>query len=464
MNELPHSWVRCALGDVVDYGHAKKAEPDEIPSDAWVLELEDIEKDTSKVLTRATYAERLSKSTKNRFSRGDVLYGKLRPYLNKVVIAKQDGFCTTEIVPLRPPNGLDGRYLFYWLKHPDFMDYVINVSHGMNMPRLGTEAGKAAPFVFAPLAEQRRIADKLDTLLARVDACRDRLDRIPAMLKRFRQAILSAAINGELTRDWRKLNVGNFPVSFEESGAPAESTALPEAWKWVAVGTLASKVADGVHKKPNYVDIGIPFITVRNMTKGAGIDFSETSFVSEDDHREFCKRTRPERDDILVSKDGTLGVVRLVDTDREFSIFVSVALIKLHDKSMSRYVRIALESPEVQRQMVGVGSGLQHIHLRDLRQDVIPMPPVDEQAEIVRRVESLLAIADSVDTRLKCAIDTVSVLSSALLSKAFRGELVPQDPNDEPASVLLERIRAEKASAPAKQRGRKPRETAEAPA
>jgi len=102
MSGLPDSWKTCRLGDVVDYGATSKAEPDAIPADAWVLELEDIEKDTSKVLQRLTFAQRQSKSTKNRFAAGDVLHGKLRPYLNKVICADQAGFCTTEIIPLKP--------------------------------------------------------------------------------------------------------------------------------------------------------------------------------------------------------------------------------------------------------------------------------------------------------------------------------------------------------------------------
>ena len=100
---LPSSWVVTNLGAVVDYGKTAKAEPSEIPGNAWVLELEDIEKDSSRILDRFTQSQRQSRSTKNRFNAGDVLYGKLRPYLNKVVIADKPGFCTTEIVPL-PAN------------------------------------------------------------------------------------------------------------------------------------------------------------------------------------------------------------------------------------------------------------------------------------------------------------------------------------------------------------------------
>jgi type I restriction enzyme S subunit len=201
---LPSSWEKCRLGDIVDYGSTQKVESDEIPDDAWVLELEDIEKDTSKVLQRVTFAQRRPKSTKNRFAFGDVLHGKLRPYLNKVVRADQDGYCTTEIVPLKPSEAIDGGYLFYCLKHPTFLEYVTSVSHDLNMPRLGTEAGKEAPLVLAPLNEQKRIAGKLDAVLARVNTCRARLDRVPAILKRFRHAVLAAATSGKLTEEWRE--------------------------------------------------------------------------------------------------------------------------------------------------------------------------------------------------------------------------------------------------------------------
>jgi len=205
--ERPTSWEQCQLGDVVDYGVAQKAEPNEIPSDGWVLELEDIEKDTSKILQRFTLQQRQSKSTKNRFFVGDVLYGKLRPYLNKVVRADQDGYCTTEIVPLTPSPWLNGGYLFYWLRHPAFLEYVTSVSHGLNMPRLGTEAGRNAPFVLAPINEQKRIADKLDALLGRVACCRERLERLPETFKRLRQSILLSAIDGALTDDCRAKSV-----------------------------------------------------------------------------------------------------------------------------------------------------------------------------------------------------------------------------------------------------------------
>jgi type I restriction enzyme, S subunit len=120
--KIPASWLKTTLGEVVNYGKTEKVEPNEIPDDAWVLELEDIEKDTSKLLQRLTFKQRRSKSTKNRFNKGDVLYGKLRPYLNKVLVVDQDGYCTTEIIPLKENGAISSRIFttaskiqFFWV-------------------------------------------------------------------------------------------------------------------------------------------------------------------------------------------------------------------------------------------------------------------------------------------------------------------------------------------------------------
>jgi type I restriction enzyme, S subunit len=192
---------------------------------------------------------------------------------------------------------------------------------------------------------------------------------------------------------------------------------------------------------------------VKNLTAGPGIDYSSVNFVAEADHLGFIKRTDPERGDILITKDGTLGVVRAVRTDKVFSIFVSLALVKPVDTKMTDYMELAFTSPQLQQQMVGVGSGLQHIHLTDLRKDMIPVAPEAEQLEIVRRVHQDLALIDAVESAVAAAFSGLRELDQSILAKAFRGELVAQDPSDEPASALLDRIRAERAAAPQQKRG-----------
>ena len=126
----------------------------------------------------------------------------------------------------------------------------------------------------------------------------------------------------------------------------------------MSVDSIASYVVDGVHKTPTYVAEGVPFLTVRNLTGTRAISFEGCRYVSTDDHHLFTRRTKPQRGDLLISKDGTIGVTRAVRTDQEFSIFVSVALVKPLTYELTDYLEIAFQSPQVQTQMVGVGSGL----------------------------------------------------------------------------------------------------------
>jgi type I restriction enzyme S subunit len=143
----------------------------------------------------------------------------------------------------------------------------------------------------------------------------------------------------------------------------------------------------------------------------------------------------------------TLGVIRAIRTQKVFSIFVSVAMIKPVLRDLTDYFEVALSSPQVQIQMVPKGSGLQHIHLEDLREDCIPLPPITEQARIVATTSRQLSIIDSLEQEIEKRFFQSGALRRSVLHTAFSGKLVPQDPNDEPASVLLERIRAERARA-----------------
>jgi type I restriction enzyme S subunit len=167
--EIPENWVWCRLGDLTSYGSSPKAEPKDITDDTWVLDLEDIEKDSSKLLSKVRFQERNSLSTKSKFEIGDVLYSKLRPYLDKVIVADEPGVCTTEILPLKTYARLNPFFLMFSLKRPDFLSYVNSVTKGMKMPRLGTKEGELALIPLAPLYEQQRIVTKLDELMLMCD-------------------------------------------------------------------------------------------------------------------------------------------------------------------------------------------------------------------------------------------------------------------------------------------------------
>lgn len=439
MSNLPTTWVETNLGTVVPYGATVKAEPEDLTPDTWVLELEDIEKDTSKVLQRLTFSERQSKSTKNRFDAGDVLYGKLRPYLNKVTFAEQSGVCTTEIVPIKPNDAVDGRYLFHWLRHPKFLAYVTEVSHGVNMPRLGTEAGRQAPFVLAPKNEQKRIADKLDTVLTLVDAVNTRLARVAPILKRFRQSVLAAATSGRLTEDWR-------------SGAQAN-------WPTLHAEQVCAKVQSGGTPKGGFLEEGIPFLKVYNIVdQKVAFDY-KPQYVSAEVNATELRKSQVQPGDVLMNIVGPpLGKVAIVPTVHSaWNINQAITLFRPSEQVSSQWIYFVLCEGAPIREVLNrtKGSvGQVNISLSQCRAFELPVPPADEQAEIARRVETLFAFADRLEARLLNARAATERLTPALLSKAFRGELVAQDPNDEPASELLRRLRQEAPSISAK-RGRK---------
>lgn len=490
---LPQGWVWSTLGEVADYGKTIKVEPSEIKPNEWVLELEDIEKDSSKLLQRVTNLDRQSKSTKNRFFKGDALYGKLRPYLNKVLIADKDGVCTTEIIPITAPEGVDSRYLFYSLKRPDFIDYVSSISHGLNMPRLGTQAGKEAKFPLAPLNEQKRIADKLNQLLAAVDSCKTRLDTIPGIIKRFRQSVLAAATSGELTADWRGSNntfgfswIDNViakkvclpqgvkrlskqafkPVKVEHS-----ASGLPTTWHITTVGELYKlnvliDFADGNHgglypRKEDFSDNGALFLTASQIGENWELDLDSCPRLNHEKARQLTKGWA-QTDDVLLTHNATVGRVALLEGLKEKVLLgTSATFYRFNsDYIQPRFARIIFSSPFFQRQL--------EAEMEQTTRNQVPItkqvslnficPPVKEQIEIVRRVEALFAVADNLEARYQTSRTQVNQLTPALLAKAFRGELVPQDPDDEPAEKLLERIRAVKSATAVKpKRGRQKR-------
>ena len=160
-DDLPETWKICCLGELCDYGDCINVNTEDIAEDAWILDLEDIEKDTGTVLKKVTKDQRNSVSTKHKFHSGQVLYSKLRPYLNKVVLSDADGYCTSEILPLEFKNCVLPEYARYYLMSGTFIAYANHCSYGVKMPRLGTTDGKKAIFSLPPLSEQKRIVETI---------------------------------------------------------------------------------------------------------------------------------------------------------------------------------------------------------------------------------------------------------------------------------------------------------------
>ncbi|QDG35285.1 restriction endonuclease subunit S [Alteromonas mediterranea] len=437
---IPSSWKEVKFGDITDYGKTQKCELSDVPSDTWVLELEDIEKDSSRILKRLDSTERPFRSTKNRFSVGDVLYGKLRPYLNKVVIANNSGVCSTEIIPLNVEPHIDNRFLFYWLKSKTFLDFVNSVSYGVNMPRLGTKDGLRAPFNLAPRAEQKIIADKLDTLLAQVEATKARLERIPEILKTFRQSILAAAVSGKLTEEWRD------GAAFKE-----HSVLFSSLIKESSVGLV--RAAGEQYEDSNG---RLPYVKMNNIDNFWGYNTDNLKYV--DASKEERIKYGLGKDDWLFNTRNSTELVgkSCVWKGKEGLLYNNNILrVKFNDTVLADYVELFFKSPKGQQQLTAIKSGTTNvaaIYQKQLFKLSIYITDLEEQTEIVCRVEELFAFAARIEQKANTALQRVNKFTQSILAKAFRGELTSDwraanpelSSGENSAEALLERIKVER--------------------
>lgn len=330
----------------------------------------------------------------------------------------------------------DNRYLFHWLKTRDFLNYVSDVSYGVNMPRLGTKDGIAAPFVLAPLAEQKIIADKLDTLLAQLETTKLRLERTSKILRGFRQSVLTAAVEGKLTKKWRDV---------EKS----------DDWRASALRELIEKPQYGSSEKSQKAGL-VPVLRMGNL-QGGQLDWSDLAYSSDSDE---INKYRLEVGDILFNRTNSpelVGKTAIFRGEREAIYAGYLIRIKCRPGLNAEFLNYHLNSPEAKNYCKAVksdGVSQSNINAKKLSAYPLNLPPEEEQAEIVRRVDRLFAYAHNIENQINNALNQVKNLTQSILAKAFRGDLTadwraanPELISDEnSAKALLERITAERVS------------------
>jgi len=341
----------------------------------------------------------------------------------------------SHVTIVRPNQAaIEPRFLFSWIQSPEIQENISSLATGTtNQIELSRLAITSIQIPIAPLNEQKRIADKLDALLARVDACRERLDRIPSILKRFRQAVLAAATSGQLTEDWRDVQSINKIV------------------RWVSLEDVALEFSYGSSAKSSPSG-SVPVLRMGNIQDGK-LDWNNLVFTS--DIKEI-EKYQLLTGDVLFNRTNSpelVGKTAVYKGERPAIYAGYLIRVRCSADLLPDYLNYCLNSPAGRDYCWQVKSDAisqSNINARKLAAFQFELPPIEEQAEIVRRTEALFAYADRLEARYQAACTQVDLLTPALLTKAFRGELVSQDPNDESASVLLERIRAERAAQPAK--------------
>ena len=464
--KLPEGWEWAKLVDAIAPSNAK-IEPSKCADSAY-LSLEHIEAHTGRIIGSGKGAD--VESTKAVFHAGDVLYGKLRPYLNKVCIPNFDGICSTDILVFPKSRCIENQFLMHFLMQPSVVEYANHNSKGIQLPRIAFAKLGELQVPVPPLAEQHRIVGKVEALLAGVNAARQRLAKLPAILKRFRQSLLAAACSGRLTADWRqeKPGVERHPCNEKEPSVLDEWSDLPEipnSWCWTTLRAVSDYQGGYAYLSKRFTeeDTGNQVLRIGNVRPGY-VDESISPVFINDEYAEETERFELQPNDILISQTGTrykrdYGFVGLVrESSRRLFLNQRVARLRCNAERIEpRYVFSWLQTEPYRDcffkdETGNVNQG--NVGAKPLKTGPIPLPPAPEQHEIVRRVEALFRLADAIGKRVTAATARAEKLTQAILAKAFRGELVPTEAElarregreYEPASLLLENVRPQQAS------------------
>lgn len=464
MSKLPTGWADATLDDVTA-PRGDKADPQSL-GDMPFLGMDHIEAHTSRLLGSQPVSE--LKSAVAVFKKGDLLYGRLRPYLNKVHLAEFDGAASAEFIVFPPSEAIEQRFLQSLLRSPDYRVLADQRSTG-DRPRVKFDNVSDFEFSLPPLAEQKRIVRKLDTLSARTATARTHLAAIEPLIERYKVSVLRMAFDGSLSADYRGAQTDQRAVEFELNPSELKKLKLtshrlsaekapyqvPETWRWIALPALG-ELARGKSKHRPRNDKALfggpyPFIQTGDVSNSGGRIEEYSSTYSEfglSQSRLWPTGTLCITIAANIAETGILGfegcfpdsvVGFIADAEKTSGLFVEYFI---------RTVRADLEA-------FAPGVAQKNINLSTLSGVFVPTPPVDEQREIVRRIEAAFGKIDRLAAEAEKALKLTDRLDERILAKAFAGELVPQDPNDEPASVLLERIRETPANAPKKTRPRR---------
>jgi restriction endonuclease S subunit/predicted ATPase len=464
VSKQPSGWVTATLADVTEYISRGKSPKYTHHSSLPVVNQRairwfGIQQEHLKYVDPAQF----DLWTPERFIRiGDVLWNSTGTgTIGRACLVTQHDVEPPKVVDshvtiVRPNQAvIEPRFLFSWIQSPEIQENISSLATGTtNQIELSRLAIASIQIPIAPLNEQKRIADKLNALLARVDACRERLDRIPLLLKRFRQAVFDAATSGQLIEDWQ--NVSEHQAS---SFIQPESSAVHKPigqhqdarWHKALIGDLlVEKPRNGYSPRPVEFETPTRSLTLTATTSGR---FNSKFFkyinetITEDSHLWL------QPGDILIQRANTLeyvGVSAIYHGPSSSYIYPDLMMkCRANSKVLTDFLYYLLSSSAVRAYFranaTGTSGNMPKINQQTVLSVPVRIPSIDEQEEIVRRAETLFTYADRLEARYQKALAQVERLTPALLSKAFRGELVPQDPNDEPISVLLERIQAEKA-------------------
>jgi type I restriction enzyme, S subunit len=446
MRHLPSGWTQCKVEELFDSfsgGTPSKSKPEYWSGDIpWVSSggfNSDVINEGSEFITAAG----LENSSAKLCRPGSVIVvvrsGILKHTLPVALSGRQLAI-NQDIKAFDSGNDDLNRWLFLSLKNSAKEILGLN-REGTTVQSVKYESLKEHQLAIPPLNEQRSILTALDKLLSRVNSAQERLATIPRILKRFRQSVLTAACSGHLTTDWRGYSLDLSRSIPPISIGPPEHDDSTLGWRWRLLIDLARLESGHTPRKtkPEYWTGGkVPWICLQDIREAHGKVLVDTKLMPTELGISNSSARMLPPGTVVFSRDISVGYVtimgRKMATSQHFANWLCGSEIN------NRYLMYALMASKDSLISSGQGSTVRTIYMPALESMHIRLPKIEEQLEIVRRVHSLFKTADALEARYRNANAHVNKLSQSILAKAFHGELVPQDPHDEPASVLLERV------------------------
>lgn len=489
---LPEGWAWTTIGEITQ--PIEKVKPRDNPDEHFTyLDISSINNKSNRVVEpKAYYGAEAPSRARQLVRANDVLFSTVRTYLRNIALVPEayDGqIASTGFSILRGEPGVSPKYLFYYALTDRFLSELGKLQRGTSYPAVRDGDVRAQPIPLASPPEQRRIVAEIETQFTRLDAAVVGLERAQANIRRYKAAVLRAACEGrlvpmeaELARaeghayepadrllarilaerraKWEAENPGKKckePTPPDTENLPE----LPEGWVWVGFDSLLREpLRNGRSAKASQSDDGIRTLTLTAVTLG---DFSleNTKLTVADPSKVKDLWIQP--GDLFIERSNTpelVGTARLYRGKPNFAIFPDLLIrARVVDKVSARYIEVVLQSEPTRsyfkRSAQGISGTMPKISQSTVRNLSVPLPPLAEQRRIVAEVERRLSVVVALEREVEAALTRAARLRQSILKRAFEGRLVPQDPNDEPASELLKRIKASRERLQEEQRRRR---------
>ena len=401
--EVPDSWVWTTLGEISNYGDCYNVSVIDIAADEWILELEDLEKDTASIIQILSKKERSIKGVRHKFKKGDVLYSKLRTYLNKVLVAPQIGYCTTEIIPFNSYCGISTHYLCHVLRSAYFLDYTQQCGYGVKMPRLSTNDACKGMIPLPPLAEQNRIVAEIEKWFSLIDIIENGKSDLQTTIKQTKSKILDLAIHGKLVPQdpndepaselLKRINP-SIEITCDNGHYTQLPFEAPQNWSWTTLGKIGKWQSGSTPNRLNkdYYNGNIPWIKTGDLNNGYITHIPES--ITEKALNETSVKLNPTGSVLIAMYGATIGKIGILTFPATTN--QACCACEVFNGIDKEFLFLFLLSHREEFIKMGGGGAQPNISKEKIINTYIPLPPFAEQKRIVNTVNVLFTKLDDI--------------------------------------------------------------------